>query len=169
MKSKLKSVRDGSLKAPGSQPQKPNAAKGRAKDRPKFPPSCIALFVRGDCSLSDEVIDLTKAEYAALKQAAALTGSGILMFMANAALALVGYSGRKAHHTKGISGDASGFCLYDMEVGEVVVKLPQVERELYPMLIAALGQRITVGQFISDAIKEKLAAWKSTHRKEGAS
>jgi hypothetical protein len=46
----------------------------------------IALFLEAEGGASEEVIDLSQAEYAALKRTSAGSGSGILMFMANAAL-----------------------------------------------------------------------------------
>jgi hypothetical protein len=61
--------------------------KGRGIVRPSSVSPTIGLFVdieKDGCA--DEAIDLSQAEYAALKQAAAATGTGVLMFMANAAL-----------------------------------------------------------------------------------
>jgi hypothetical protein len=167
MTTKLRSVRKSSEKLAVSQPQKP----ARPQSRGHLPASAahsLVLFQESEGS-SEEIVDLTKAEYLALKQAAAPAGSGILMFIAKAALALIDHSSRKAHHTKAISGGASGLCLYDMEVGEVVVKTPLVERELHgvSVLVAALRLGITIDQFIADAIKEKLAACQSGERKVG--
>ena len=59
--------------------------KGRGKVRPSPVSPSIALFLEGD-GLSDEIVDLSEAEYAALKRAAVPSGAGILMFMAKAAL-----------------------------------------------------------------------------------
>src|ERR1039457_995406 len=59
--------------------------KGGAKARPTPVSPSIALFLEGD-GLSEEIVDLSEAEYAALKRAAGPGGDGILMFMANAAL-----------------------------------------------------------------------------------
>jgi len=63
---------------------------GEGKVRPPSAPPCIALFPEGDDSTSEEIIDLSHAEYASLKRAAAPTGTGVLMFMANVALEKIG-------------------------------------------------------------------------------
>jgi len=68
----------------------PKTAQSRAIVRPESNSPCIALFPQGDTSASEEIIDLSKAEYAALKRAVAPSGSGILMFMANVALKKIG-------------------------------------------------------------------------------
>src|ERR1017187_8087454 len=77
---------------PSAAPQ-PKTAHSRAGARPESNTPCIALFPQGDTSASEEIIDLSKAEYAALKRAAAPSGDGILMFMANAALEKIGWPG----------------------------------------------------------------------------
>ena len=68
----------------------PKTAQSRGLIRPASASPCIALFPEGDgetCGgVSSEIVDLSQAEYAALKRAAAPAGSGVLMFMANAAL-----------------------------------------------------------------------------------
>ena len=64
--------------------------KGGAKARPTPVSPSIALFLEGD-GLSEEIVDLSEAEYAALKRAAGPGGDGILMFMANAALERAGW------------------------------------------------------------------------------
>jgi len=75
----------------------PKTAHSRAGDRSTSASPCIALFPEGDGAgggnggVSEEIIDLSKAEYAALKRAAASSGDGILMFMANAALEKAGW------------------------------------------------------------------------------
>jgi hypothetical protein len=66
--------------------------KGRGKVRPSPVSPSIALFLEGD-GLSEEIVDLSEAEYAALKRAAVPSGAGILMFMANAALEKAGWPG----------------------------------------------------------------------------
>jgi hypothetical protein len=83
MKNKLKSVKRGSKTAADSQPK---TAQRKAMARPSRQEPLIALFPEGDDSASEELVDLSKAEYAALKRAAGPGGAGVLMFMANAAL-----------------------------------------------------------------------------------
>ena len=86
MKSQLKSVRRGSKTAAASQPK---TAQSRGLVRPASALPLIALFPEGDGErsggVSSELVDLSQAEYAVLKRAGAAS-SGILMFMANAAL-----------------------------------------------------------------------------------
>src|ERR1017187_8018937 len=77
---------------PSAAPQ-PKTAHRRAGARPASTSPCIALFLKGDAGTSEDVIDLSKAECAALKRAAAPSGDGILMFMANAALEKIGWPG----------------------------------------------------------------------------
>jgi hypothetical protein len=84
---------------PSAAPQ-PKTAHSRAGARPESNPPCIALFPQGDTSASEEIIDLSKAEYAALKRAAAPSGDGILMFMANAALEQIGRLGAAGETTE---------------------------------------------------------------------
>ncbi len=57
----------------------------------------IALFLEADGGFSKEAVDLSLAEYAALKRASARSGDGILMFMANAALEKCSIVGRAEH------------------------------------------------------------------------
>jgi hypothetical protein len=82
----------------GAAPQS-KTVPNRAGHCPASASPCIALFPEGDGGsdgnggISAEVIDLSKAEYAALEQAAVASGDGILMFMANAALEKIGESG----------------------------------------------------------------------------
>jgi hypothetical protein len=83
MKNQSRILKNGSKSTSSSQPK---TAQSRAIVRPECNLPCIALFPEGDTSVSEEIIDLSKTEYAALKRAAAPAGSGILMFMANAAL-----------------------------------------------------------------------------------
>lgn len=88
MKNKLKSVRSSSKSAAASQPK---TAQSRANIRPPSPLPCIALFPKGDGDsegggISEEVMNLSNEEYALLKRAFG-DGSGILMHMANLALA----------------------------------------------------------------------------------
>ena len=99
MKNKLKSAKRSS-KSPS--PSQPKTAQSRAIVRPESDPPCIALFPQGDTSVSEEVIDLSKAEYAALKRAAAPSGDGILMFMANAALEKIGWPGSSSPFRGGL-------------------------------------------------------------------
>ena len=86
---------------PSAAPQ-PKTAHSRAGARPESNPPCIALFPQGDTSASEEIIDLSKAEYAALKRAAAPSGDGILMFMANAALEKIGWPGSSSPFRGGL-------------------------------------------------------------------
>ena len=101
--------------------------------------------------MSGEVIDLSKVEYAALKRAAAPSGSGILMFMANVALKKIG----AAPPNPGPE-HPSCLCLYEAGVGELAGEIPLVGRQLPKTVIAAFRQGVTVDQFIADAIQEKL-------------
>lgn len=90
MKKQSRILAKGSKTAAATQPK---TAQSRAIVRPESNLPCIALFPQGDTSVSEEVIDLSKAEYAALKRAAAPSGAGILMFMANTALEKAGRPG----------------------------------------------------------------------------
>ena len=147
MKNKLKSVRRDSKTAAASQPK---TAQSRAKARPTVKEACIALFPEGDDSASEEIIDLSKAEYAALKRAGS-AGDGILMFMANAALNKIG-----AAPTNPGANHPSCLCLYDAGVRELAGEIPLVGRELPSVVIAAYRQRTSIDQFIAAAIREKL-------------
>jgi hypothetical protein len=63
-----------------------------------------------------------------------------------------------------MAGDTpSCLCLFDASVGELAGEIPLVGRELHSVVIAACRQRISVDQFLADAIKEKL------HRDSGTS
>jgi hypothetical protein len=97
---------------------------------------------------------LSQEEYAAIERAAAPTGDGILMFMANAALEKVTQSG--AVSLKRAAKQPSCLCFYDAGVGELTGEIPLVEHELPEVVIAAYRQRTSVDHFIADAIKEKL-------------
>jgi hypothetical protein len=149
MKNKLKSSRRNSKTAPASQPK---TSQGRTNVRPASPSPSIVLFLERDGGVNEEGIDLSVAEYAALKRAAAPTGDGILMFMANAALEKVGQSG--ALPVKRGAKQPSCFCFYGGGVGELAGEIPLVGREFGSVVIAACQKRITVDQFIADAIKE---------------
>ena len=94
------------------------------------------------------------AEYAALKHAAAPTGDGILMFMANAALEKVTQSGEVS--LKRAAKQPSCLCFYDAGVGELAGEIPLVQHELPEAVIAAYRQRTSVDHFIADAMREKL-------------
>ena len=92
MKNTLKSAKANSKTTAVPQPKTtPQAAQSRAGDDPEFPSPCIVLFPEGDGGVSEEIIDLSKAEYTALKRAAAPAGDGVLMFTANAALEKIGF------------------------------------------------------------------------------
>lgn len=80
--------------------------KGRGKVRPSPVSPSIALFLEGD-GLSEEIVDLSEAEYAALKRAAAPSGGGILMFMANLGLEKIGWIGGIRHRSATGSGSAA--------------------------------------------------------------
>jgi hypothetical protein len=155
MKNKPESVRRGSKTAAASQPK---TSKSPAKARPGSASHCVALFpeVAGDIGgLSEEIIDLSQDEYAALKRAAAPTGDGILMFMANAALEKAGQSGTLP--LKRGAKQPSCFCFYDAGVGELAGEIPLIGRALRDVIPAAYRQGLTVDQFIAGAIKEKLS------------
>jgi hypothetical protein len=91
MKKQTRILKNGSARASVSQPK---TARSRAGDHSDFTLPRLALFAAGGDGAAQEVIDLSKAEYAALKRAAAAAGSGVLMFMANAALGQSGRTGR---------------------------------------------------------------------------
>jgi hypothetical protein len=148
MKNKLKSVRSGSKSAASPQSK---TTQSRAKVRHDSGLPLIAFFPEGEESgIAEEMVDLTKAEYAALKQAAAPSGSGVLMFMANAAL-------EKAHRPGAapLGGRTDCLCMY--QCGEIAGEITLVGRHLPKAVIAALRQGVTVDQFIADAIVEKLS------------
>jgi hypothetical protein len=93
---------------PSAAPQ-PKTAHSRAGARPASTSPSIALFLKSDAGISEEVIDLSKAEYAALKRAAAPIGDGILMFMANAALEKIGRLGAAGETTEKTSAAFNRF------------------------------------------------------------
>jgi hypothetical protein len=138
MKNKLKSVRSSSKSAAASQPK---TAQSRAIVRPECNPPCIMLFPQGDTSLSEEIIDLSKTEYAALKRAAAPAGSGVLMFMANAALEKAGW-GSETMTCVLILHDGSEFARVDFPC-EVFARIEH----------ATSKQGISLGQFFINALR----------------
>jgi hypothetical protein len=87
---------------PSAVPQS-KTARSRAGDRPASASPCIALFPEGDGGASEEIIHLSKAEYAELKRAAAATRDGALMFMAKAGLEKARWPGR-AGNTPSLHG-----------------------------------------------------------------
>jgi hypothetical protein len=117
---------------------------------------CIALFPEGDGEASEGIVNLSNAEFHALKRAAGDDGPGVLMFMANAALEKASPPGRAGHQPTTNSGSPSRLCFFDAGVGELAGQIPLVGKELPSVVVAAYRQRITVDQFIADAIKEKL-------------
>ena len=140
---------------PSAAPQ-PKTARSRAGDRPASASPCIALSPEGDGGASEEIIHLSKDEYAELKRAAAPTRDGALMFMARAGLEKARWPGGSGHQPTTNSDCPSCLCLFDGGVGESAGEIPLVGKELPSVVIAAHRQRITVDQFIADAIKEKL-------------
>jgi len=138
MKSQLKSVKRGSKTAAASQPK---TAQSRAIVRPESNPPCIALFPEGDTSVSEEIIDLSKAEYAALKRAASPSGCGVLMFIANAALEKAGCPGRTIT------------CILILADGTEVARV-DFPRDVFARIEhAASKQGISIGQFFVNAIQ----------------
>ena len=91
--------------------------------------------------MSEEIIDLSKSEYAALKRAAAPAGSGLLMFMANAALEKAGWKSETMTCVL-ILPDGSEFTRVDFPC-EVFA---QIEH-------AASKQGISLGQFFVNALR----------------
>jgi hypothetical protein len=149
MKNKLKSVRSG-IKSAASPQSKTTQSKAKVRRESGLP--LLALFPEGEeGGLSKELVDLSKAEFAVLNQAAAKTGDGVLMFMANAAL-------EKAHRPGAAPLGARTDCLSMYEAGQLAGEIPLVGRQLARVVIAAYGQGVTVDQFIADAISEKLGA-----------
>jgi hypothetical protein len=132
--------------SPAATTPQSKTAHTKAGDFPIYDGPTIVLFKDHDGGVSDEIIDLSKAEYAALKRAGSAAGSGTLMFMAFAALDKVGSSG----------GGGNQFCIFDGAVGEVALEIPLAGAELGSVVIAACGKGITADQFIADAIREKL-------------
>lgn len=161
MRQNLKSANDGSQQTALSRPQKPAPSQSRKGRIPTSAKPVLALFRRFPrCAgeVSTEVIDLNAAEYAALDKAAAPAGDGILTFMVNAALGKKGAPVRKAQQAKAVRGDQSCLCLYDTEAGEAVTEIPLTRPQLGSVGIASYRQHTTAGQFIANAINEKLAA-----------
>jgi hypothetical protein len=133
----------------------PKTAQSRAKAPGKSAGPVIALFLEGEePGMSEELVDLTKAEYAALKNAA---GNGnVLMFMANAALEKINHPGGTEGKPQTPHDSPACLCIFDPAAGEVVSAIPLAGRELPGVVIAACRAGITVDQFIADAIREKL-------------
>lgn len=151
--------KNGSRSAAHSQAK---TGKGRPEGRPPSASPSIALFPEGD-GISDGIVDLSQAEYAALKRTF-IDGPGILMFMANAALEKsAAWSGGPGHQPPTNSGSPSCLCFFDAGVGELAGEIPLVGRELPSVAVAAYRQRITVDQFIADAIKSKLGSSPGKH------
>jgi len=138
MNKKARILKHSSARAAVSQPK---TARSRAGDQLDFPLPSLALFEAGNDMAAVESIDLSKAEYAALKRAAATAGSSVLMFMANAALE---QSGRNAMTVtcKFLFKDGSEFASVD-----------------FPGYLFALIERccskqgITLAQFCDNAIR----------------
>ena len=134
----------------------------RTGNRPASASHAIALFPMGDGSFDDigaseEIVDLSKTEYAALKRAAASTRDGVVMFMVRAGLEKARWPGGTRHQPTANSGSPSCLCFFDAGVGELAGQIPLVGKELPSVVVAAYRQRTTVDQFIADAIKEKLS------------
>ena len=102
----------------------PKTAHSRAGDRPASASPCIALFPEGDGGASEEIIHLSKDEYAELKRAAATTRDGALMFMAKAGLEKARWPGR-AGNTPSLHGIKAPLTLAEPPsiTGGIVVKL----------------------------------------------
>jgi hypothetical protein len=137
MKNQSRILKNGSKSTSASQPK---TAQGRAIVRPECNPTCIALFPEGD-GLSEEIVDLSKAEYAALNRAAAPSGSGVLMFMANAALEKAGWPG-------GIIT-----CILILPDGAEVARVDFPRSVLVQIDHAASKLGISLGQFFVNAIQ----------------
>ena len=137
--------------------------KGGGKVRPPSISPHIALFLEADGGISEEIIDLTTAEYAALKRAAAPSDDGILLYMSNAALEKINCPLPTQYLPTTAADTPSCLCLFDAGVGELAGEIPLVERELPSVVIAAYRQRVTLDQFIADAIREKLRAAPGKH------
>jgi hypothetical protein len=137
MKNKLKSSKRSSKSAAPSQPK---TSQGRANSRPLSLSPSIALFTECDGGLAEESIDLSVSEYAALKQAAAPGGSGVLMFMANAALEKAGWP------PKTIT------CILILPDGSEVARVDFPSDVFARIEAAASKLGITLERFINDAI-----------------
>jgi hypothetical protein len=125
----------------------PKTAHSRAGHRPASPSPSVALFPEGDGAgggnggVSEEIIDLSKAEYAALKRAAAPSGDGILMFMANAAL-------EKAARPGG-----TVTCILILPNGSEVARLDFPRNVFARIETVAAKLGITLQQFFEKAIR----------------
>jgi uncharacterized protein (DUF1778 family) len=138
MKNQSRILKKDSKPAISSQPK---TAQSSANARPECNPTCIALFPEGDTSLSEEIVDLSKAEYAALKRAAAPSGSGVLMFMANAALEKAGWAGETIT------------CILTRPDGTEVARVDFPRSVLVQIDHAASKLGISIGQFFVNAIQ----------------
>ena len=134
---------------PSAAPQ-PKTAHSRAGDRPASASPCIALFAEddgagaGNGGVSEEIIDLSKAEYAALKRAAAPSGAGILMFMAKAAL-------EKAGRPRG-----TVTCILILADGSEVARV-DFPRDIFVRIEAAASRLgITLQQFFCNALRNHI-------------
>lgn len=122
-------------------------AHSRAGARPTSASPCIALFPEGDGAgggnggVSEEIIDLSKAEYAALKRAAGPSSSGILMFMANAALEKAGWQGKTVT------------CILILANGSEVARVDFPHDVFARIETAASKLGITLQQFFENAIR----------------
>ena len=140
----------------------PKTAHSRARNRPASASHAIALFpicdgAPDDLGISEEIVDLSKTEYAELKQAAAATYDGVAMFMAKAGLEKARWPAGPGPQPTTNSSSPSCLCFFDAGVGELAGQIPLVGKELSSVVVAAYRQRTTVDQFIADAIREKLS------------
>jgi hypothetical protein len=101
----------------------------------------IGLFTERDGGFAEESIDLSVVEYAALKRAAAPGGSGVLMFMANAALEKAGWPPKTVT------------CILILPDGSEVARV-DFPSDVFARIEAAASKRgITLDQFFYNAIR----------------
>lgn len=133
------------------QNERPWTARSRATLRPESNDPCIALFPEGDTSLSEEIVDLSKAEYASLKRAAAPSGSGILMFMANAALDKAGWPDLASASKGGLVVD------FQLSDGTARTRVAFSSRERVRIEAAVKRSGSTLDAFFGNAIANLIA------------
>jgi uncharacterized protein (DUF1778 family) len=146
MKNKLKSVRSNSKSAASPQSE---TAQRKVKVRRETGLPLVALFPEGEQGSLDkqELVDLTRAEYAMLQRAAAPTGDGIIMFMVNAALEKMAPLGETVT------------CVFTLPDGSEVARV-DFPREVFSRIERAAAKRgITLEQFFINAIRHYIAKY----------
>jgi uncharacterized protein (DUF1778 family) len=113
--------------------------------------------------LAREIIDLSPAEYAALKQAGAAAGTDVLMFMANAALEKAARLGTAGQSTtvpvrlrrRSLPGNGVRLSIIEAKAGRVLLST-DFKRELLTLAeYAAEKDGVSLCQFLIEAINQK--------------